>query len=103
MSRKRSEREWGELLQRWENSGEAQASFCKKQAIPLSTFQYNLKKKREKESSYGFVEAPLAIKEESSEVDVTIRTDYCTISMGKSLDEKIFAVILRTLREISEC
>ncbi len=45
MAKRRIANKWKEILKSWEESGESQASFCRRNNIPLSTFGYHLKKK----------------------------------------------------------
>lgn len=101
MSKSRTANEWEETLKLWGTSEDSKASFCRKNNIPLSTFQYHLQKGKKNVDDTGFVKVPIPIKEKVENPSVEIRTDYCTISMGENFDKHTLSVILKTLRAVS--
>lgn len=100
MNKKHSSHEWEEILGSLRKSGKSQAAFCKENNIPLSTLQYQLLKKKEKNTSSNFVKVPFPI-ERTNPTVLRIKTTYCTIEFSDHIKEEELTGLLRSLKAVS--
>ena len=59
MAKRRTANKWTDIIESWKESGDSQASFCRRNNIPLSTFGYHLKREKNKAKDSGFTRVPV--------------------------------------------
>jgi hypothetical protein len=101
MSKRRTVNKWTEIIESWKESGESQASFCRRNNIALSTFGYHLKRGKKKDSGFTRVSVAATAKKPVKNKSVEIRTDYCTIIIGGENIVTSLPAVLKTLKELA--
>ncbi len=100
MNKKRSRREWEEILETLRKSGKSKAAFCRENNISLSTLQYHLLKSKKRNKSSNLVKVPFSIERSETPV-LRIKTDYCRIEFTGHIEEEILKGLLRSLKAVS--
>lgn len=93
----------GRDIIRVEGSGESKASFRRRNKISLSTFSYQVKRKKNKESFSEFTRIPVPVfnqKEIEKKQPIEIRTGYCRIFLNGENIEDSLHTFLRTLKAL---